>query len=52
MKEFSNEELIAGIRQAGIVILVIAPVFCGTAATGMTLLAPLQELEDLYAIAR
>ena len=33
-EEFSDEELIAGIRQ-GVKDLVLAPVFCGTAATGI-----------------
>ena len=33
-EEFSDEELIAGIRQ-GVKDLVIAPVFCGTATTGI-----------------
>ena len=44
-EEFSNEELIAGIRQ-GVRDLVIAPVFCGTAATGIGSYALLQGIAD------
>ncbi len=44
-EEFSNEELIAGIRQ-GVRNLLIAPVFCGTAMTGIGSYAVLQGIED------
>lgn len=44
-EEFSDEELIAGIRQ-GVRDLVIAPVFCGTAATGIGSYAMLKGIAD------
>lgn len=44
-EEFSDEELIAGIRQ-GVKDLVIAPVFCGTAATGIGSYALLKGIAD------
>lgn len=44
-EEFSDEELIAGIRQ-GVRDLVIAPVFCGTAATGIGSYALLKGIAD------
>lgn len=44
-EEFSDEELIAGIRQ-GVKDLVLAPVFCGTAATGIGSYALLKGIAD------
>ena len=44
-EEFSDEELIAGIRQ-GVKDLVLAPVFCGTAATGIGTVATLKGICD------
>ena len=44
-EEFSDEELIAGIRQ-GVKDLVIAPVFCGTAVTGIGSYALLKGIAD------
>ncbi|MDY3712077.1 MAG: GTP-binding protein, partial [Agathobaculum sp.] len=44
-EEFSDEELIAGIRQ-GVRDLVIAPVFCGTAATGVGSYALLKGIAE------
>ena len=44
-EEFSDEELIAGIRQ-GVMDLVLAPVFCGTAATGIGSYALLKGIAD------
>ncbi len=44
-EEFSDEELIAGIRQ-GVRDLVIAPVFCGTATTGIGSYAILKGIAD------
>ena len=44
-EEFSDEELIAGIRQ-GVRDRVIAPVFCGTAATGIGSYALLKGIAD------
>ncbi len=44
-EEFSDEELIAGIRQ-GVRSLVIAPVFCGSAATGIGTFALLKGICD------
>lgn len=44
-EEFSDEELIAGIRQA-VRDLVIAPVFCGTVATGIGSYALLKGIAD------
>ena len=44
-EEFSDDELIAGIRQ-GVKDLVIAPVFCGTAATGIGSYALLKGIAD------
>lgn len=44
-EEFSDDELISGIRQ-GVRDLVIAPVFCGTAATGIGSYALLKGIAD------
>lgn len=44
-EEFSDDELIAGIRQ-GVRDLVIAPVFCGTAVTGIGSYALLKGIAD------
>lgn len=44
-EEFSDEELIAGIRQ-GVRDMLIAPVFCGTAATGIGSYALLKGIAD------
>lgn len=44
-EEFSDEELIAGIRQ-GVKDRLIAPVFCGTAATGIGSYALLKGIAD------
>ncbi len=44
-EEFSDDELIAGIRQ-GVKDLVLAPVFCGTAATGIGSYALLKGIVD------
>lgn len=44
-EEFSDEELIAGIRQ-GVKDLVLAPVFCGTVATGIGSYALLKGIAD------
>lgn len=48
-EEFSDEELIAGIRQ-GVKDLVLAPVFCGTAATRHRLLRAAQGHRGLHAV--
>ena len=50
-EEFSDEELIAGIRQ-GVRDRVIAPVFCGTAATGIGSYALLKGIADYIAVPR
>ncbi len=44
-EEFSDDELVAGIRQ-GVRDLVIAPVFCGTAATGIGSYSLLKGIAD------
>lgn len=44
-EEFSDDELIAGIRQ-GVRNLVIAPVFCGTSVTGIGSYAMLKGIHD------
>ncbi len=44
-EEFSDEELIAGIRQ-GVLERVIVPTFCGTAVTGIGTYALLQGIND------